>query len=239
MRCQLTGCEGKGVRAHIIPKSFYNLDYSQSVPLLVLTNSDDGYNGKSFAGIYDTTIVTDQGERVFSPWDDYACELLLTSTSKFRERTDQGQVLALELAEYHYVSLKLFFLSVLWRAHASSQLFFRDVGLGPFEEPLRQALLAADPGDINFFSVTLGCFIDMANRSAMLNPFRERIGGVNHYRVFMGRYIAYIKVDRQRTPALFREACLAPGRPLTILTRSFDQSEEKVVLRKLVEQADV
>ena len=239
MRCRLTGFEGRGVRAHIIPKSFYNLDYSQSVPLLVLTNSDDGYNGKSFVGIYDSSIVTDQGERLFSPWDDYACDLLLKNTSMFRERTDQGQVLALELPEYDYALLKLFFISVLWRAHASSHTFFRNVNLGPFEEPLRQALLSANPGDMNFFSVTLGCFIDMANGTAMLNPFRERIESVNYYRIFMGRYIAYIKVDSKRTPPLFRDACLADGRPLTILAQSFDQSKEKVVLRKLVETAEV
>src|SRR2546427_4160510 len=114
MRCLLTGTEGKGVKAHIIPKSFYDLDYSQPVPIEIIPNSENGYNGKSFVGIYDSKIVTAEGEQLFAPWDAYAHELLVRRRDSLKARTSGGQVIALEAADYDYTQLKMFFLSVLW-----------------------------------------------------------------------------------------------------------------------------
>jgi hypothetical protein len=236
MRCLLAGTEGKGVKAHIIPKSFYNLDYSQPVPLEIITNSEDGYNGKSFVGIYDSKIVTAEGEQIFSPWDAYAHELLIRGRDTLRKRVSAGEVIALEAEAFDYFKLKLFFLSVLWRASVSTQPFFRRVKLGPFEPPLRDALLRSDPGDKHFFSVSLACFVNMPTKTSMRDPFRERYEQVNYYRFYLGSYIAYVKVDRQTTPGVFDQFTLAPERPLRIVARNFDQSKEKVVMRKLVEE---
>ena len=155
-----------GVRAHIIPKSFYNLDYSQPIPLHILTNSDSGYDGKSFTGIYDSTIVTEKGERVFSGWDNYAHQLLVADRDELSEVRDGGEVLCLRAPQYRYDQLKLFVLSVLWRASVSGQPYFAKVRLGPHEEPIRQALLAGDPGDERFYSVTLACFVDLRDESS-------------------------------------------------------------------------
>jgi hypothetical protein len=234
MRCLLTDTEGKGVKAHIIPKSFYDLDYSQRVPLLVITNSDDGYNGTSFVGIYDSGIVTIEGEKVFNEWDAYAHQLLIRDREQLGKRVSGGDVIALEKSQYDYPKLKLFFLSLLWRASVSTQRFFRRVNVGPFEPTLREAILRGDPGDIDFFSTTLACFVDMPTRAAILDPFRERYERVSYYRFFLGNYIAYIKVDSQRTPAPFDTFALAPDRPLCILGRNFDTSKEKFLMRKLV-----
>lgn len=45
-----------------------------------------------------------------------------------------------------YTNIKLFHLSVLWRASVSTLGTFNDVRLGPHEDRIRQMLLARDPG---------------------------------------------------------------------------------------------
>ena len=224
------------MKAHVIPRTFYNLDYSQRVPLEIITNSDDGYNGKSFVGIYDSGIVTAEGERVFNPWDTYAYEMLIRRRKALTTRTSDGVVIALEAPKYDYAKLKLFFMSVLWRASVSTQPFFRRVSIGRYEAILREALLQSNPGDKDFFSVVLACFLDMPTKTAMMDPFKEWYEQVVYYRFYLGAYIAYIKVDRQRTPSAFKDFAFELGRPLTIVGREFDRSKEKVVMRKLVEE---
>lgn len=232
--CKLTGDVGKGVRAHIIPKSFYNLDYSQPIPLHILTNSDSGYDGKSFTGIYDSTIVTEKGERVFTGWDDYAHQLLVADRDKLVEKRDRGEVLCLLAPQYRYDQLKLFVLSVLWRASVSKQPFFSRVHLGPHEETIRTALLAGNAGDENFFSVTLACFVDLRDETAMMDPFAQRDKGVNYYQLYLGRYIAYIKVDSRSASPEMAEFALRPNSQLVLIAREFHGSKEKDVMRKML-----
>lgn len=236
MQCLLTGTEGSGVRAHIIPKSFYTLNYSQKVPLEIITNSEDGYNGKSFTGIYDSGIVTEEGERIFNSWDTYAYTLLVRDRDKLRKQYSSGDLIALEADAYNYQWLKLFFMSLLWRASVTTQRFFRRVDVGPFEPCLREALLASNPGKSDFFSTTLACFINMPTGSVMMDPFREKYEQVNYYRFYLGTYIAYVKVDNRPTPNVFNEFALAPGRSLTIVGRDFHVSKEKVLIQRLIEE---
>jgi len=236
MKCRLTGIEGKGVKAHIIPRSFYNLDYSDPIPLRIITNSETGYNGKSFIGIYDPSIVTIEGERIFSPWDDYAYKLLVVDRSKLVEiKGNNGEVIALTLPNYDYTQLKLFFLSVLWRASVSNQSFFQRVALGEHEPILRKAILSQDAGKADFYSVVLSCFTDVArDHTVMMDPFRERYDGINFYRLYIGHYVACIKVDCRIANKTMRDVQLTEGVPLTIIARDFHLSKEKNIIRRVI-----
>ena len=72
MKCKLTGKEGKGIRAHIIPRAFYAIDPDEKKPHRLVTNSEGHYSQNLHIGVYDSAIVTEEGERIFSKWDDYA-----------------------------------------------------------------------------------------------------------------------------------------------------------------------
>jgi hypothetical protein len=141
MKCKLTGIDGRPVKAHIIPKSFYVKDPGERKPNKIITNTKGVYPKKSPIGIYDETIVTEEGERIFTSWDDYAAELLLAKKSDFKKRFNKGECIAFEIENYDYEKLKLFFLSVLWRASVSSHEFFKKVKLGGHENIIRDALL--------------------------------------------------------------------------------------------------
>ena len=127
MRCKLTGKEGSGVDAHIIPRAFYRLEGDQPPGLKVLSSTLGTYPRRSQIGEYDNLIVTEHGERLFSPYDDYAKELLIDGREAFHELRHENRIVGFGVDGYDYARLKLFILSVLWRASVSSRAFFNKI----------------------------------------------------------------------------------------------------------------
>lgn len=94
-----------------------------------------------------------------------------------------GEKLAYNFGLCDYEKLKLFFLSVLWRAGVSKQQLFNKVQLGPYEEKLKQVVLSKEVGGVENFSVALSKFDAPANVTGILNPDRTKYEDVNHYRL--------------------------------------------------------
>jgi hypothetical protein len=234
MKCKLTGLEGKGVDAHIIPKSFYAIDPYEKLPTRLFTNANGQYTKRSPQGIYDRTIVTEDGERIFSALDDYAAQLLICGEDEFESLHHIGELVAYQVAKYDYVKLKLFFLSVLWRASVSSHHFFRKVNLGPHEFGIREALLSGDPHDTDWFAVTLARWSDHKDGIGMMDPFRERYEGINYYRLYLGNYVVYCKVDQRLPGEAFRSIQLTPERPLIVIARELKKSKEFSIMAQIV-----
>ena len=63
-----------------------------------------------------------------------------------RERESWESTPTYEIADFDYARLKLFFISVLWRAHLSQDQFFDAVDLGPWQSTARQMIWEGDPG---------------------------------------------------------------------------------------------
>ena len=57
-----------------------------------------------------------------------------------------------------WTTLKLFLLSVLWRASISSRPFFQYVSLGSFEEKIRRMLIAEDPGAASAYPCVMSTY---------------------------------------------------------------------------------
>ncbi|MEY9717845.1 hypothetical protein ABIA22_000335 [Sinorhizobium fredii] len=163
--CKLTGKTGKFVKCHLIPKALTKPD-TAGMPF---TEFDGLQPKKVFSSWYDTTIVTREGEDVLADLDNWAIAYLrksrlvwsgwgpvTTMADAFQKvpfGTGQG-VREVEVPEP--TMLKLFFLSLLWRAAVSRRPGFRDISL-PEEEValLTEALLSGDPQGANFFPTSL------------------------------------------------------------------------------------
>ena len=236
MKCKLTGTEGKGIKAHIIPKSFYVIDPNETQSTRLVTNAKGHFPQKVPIGIYDDTIVTDEGERIFSEWDDYACDLLLNNRNKFEELKHDGRVVAFQLSNYDYTKLKLFFLSVLWRASTSCRPFFRRVDLGPFEPEVRKALLSQDPKNTDWMAICLAKWSDNPKGAAMMDPFRTHFEGRNYYVMYLEHYIVYFKVDKRVAKNPLRALQLNPSAPLIAVGRELKESKEFKSMIQLVTQ---
>lgn len=234
MKCKLTGIEGQAVKAHIIPESFYINDPDQKGLNKIITNTEGQYPKRSPVGIYDTSIVTDEGERIFSPWDDYAADLLLGKKDKFKKLYNDSECVAFQIDNYNYEKLKLFFLSVLWRASVSEHVFFGKVDLGPHEVVIRNALLRNDAGDSDWYSVNLSTWSDQSEGMMIMDPFKERYDGINYYRIYLDGYIAYLKVDKRIAKDPLRSIQLSPNKPLIVVARELSKSKELPILRKIV-----
>lgn len=236
MKCKLTGEEGEGVRAHIIPRSFYNIDPEEKLPSKILTNVEGQYARRSHVGIYDSEIVTDQGERLFSPWDDYAKELLIDRRQEQTVMMRSGEAIGFEQKEFDFERLKLFFLSVLWRASVTSQPFFYGVNLGPHEAIIRDILLRSSVNDSDGYDVTIARWAGDPDSMGMLNPHSTRFDKIRYIQMYIYQYIVYIKVDKQNSNHIFDRIRMKFGQPLRIIGRDLESSKERNIMIKLVQE---
>lgn len=229
--CQLCGKTAKLIRAHIIPKSLYkDLQDTNGGVSKLITNTVGIHSKRIPMGIYDPKIVCEDCEKLFSPWDDYAKWFFDKNVPKCVSTKDK--VVAYDYGLPDYQKLKLFFISLLWRAHASQQPFFRRINLGPHAADVVTKIKNADPGTPDEYSIVLARF-DHPLSEAIQDPFRSRIFNINCYRFYLPSYFFIIKFDKRPFPDGFRELMLQPGINFHALARDFTASKEMIFLKKL------
>lgn len=235
--CKLTGELGKAIRSHIIPKSFFNLKEPENPPLIM---SADGSFKKSRIGIYDDGLVTARGEEYFKNIDDYAYKILISKRDSFIDLTVEGQKVGKALLDYDYKKLKLFFLSLLWRASETAQPPFSAVGLGPHSPLIKDMILNGNPGSPEDYAVILFRFPEAKSLQSgtTLFPFPARISDRNWYRFFLCEYCALIKVDSQKTPSPFDFMKILPDEKLCVFDREFPNSPEAKVVNQILTSAE-
>lgn len=234
MTCRLCGLDKPLIDAHIIPRPFFTVPAMLGSGAKVLSDKSGEFPKRSRTGIYDPGILCAPCDREIGVWDQYGVELLCHGLADFARVASSSGVAALVLPSFDYHRLKLFFMSVLWRAGVSSHPFFRRVQLGPHAERLGERLLARDPGAPEDYSVALSAFTvgrDVPPEGLpIMDPFRERWSGVNAYRVSLGVVAAYVKVDKVRFTGPLSNYCLRPGERLVLVAREFGRSRELRVI---------
>jgi len=232
MRCQLCGEDRKLIEAHILPRSFFGIDPAERQPSRLVTNVAGRYGRKMPKGAYDPSIVCEECERRFSAWDDYGAELFLQRWDEFERLEHLGEHVGYRLATFDYNRLKMFFLSVLWRAAVSSHEMFYAVKVGPYGEALKRAVIDSRPGGPDEFAVALQAFD--STDVGMLNPMAERFEGVRYYRFYLSHVIAFVKVDSRPPPDSLRPLTIQPGGALWLASKTFAGSPEREIMRNLV-----
>lgn len=219
--CKLTGIRGRGVKAHIIPRSFYDFDKADHKPGKVIQLAGERTRiGKSPIGEYDDQIVTVEGEAYFSDGDTYACDCLIRRGQAGKLYHDGQQPLCIEIADFDYRKLKLFFLSLLWRAGVTSRRLFRHVRLGPHEERIRQLILKKVPGNPEDYAVILGIHRNTPKYGLPMlepKPLRDDETRVRYYRFSLGHLIACVKVDQQPYGQSWKDFVISPSGPLRFI----------------------
>lgn len=239
--CRLCGQGRPLVKAHAVPEAFFRaisrMDTS-GAPILV-SNKPLAPAKRAPIGVYDPQILCAECEKRFGPWDDYAASVLINELDTGMRALGAGrEVLAFQRASVDYARLKLFFVSLAWRASVSAMPFYRNVNLGPYEERARQMILNDQPGEVNEFGVVMARRIASpqmeAVASSMISPFREKLDGVNFVRIYLGRVVSYVKVDRRPMQSPFDEVVLRPGRPLVMPAQEFDRGRDLDAMRNIV-----
>jgi hypothetical protein len=228
--CKLCDEKAALVQSHVIPRAFF--DAKGSEPLKLISNIEGRYPRRSPIGVYDR-IVCNACEKGFANYDSYAAKILLQSIGEYQRVEYRGELIALRGPKIDYRLLKLFAISVLWRAAVASHDFYNRVQLGPFEARAKEMLRSRDPGDSEEFAVWWAVF-DIESPPAIMDPFRERYEGVTTYRIYFGKVVGYIKVDRRPTPDPFKDLTLAPDRDLIFVGRDYENSKDREVMRKVL-----
>jgi hypothetical protein len=163
--CKLTGKRGIYVRAHLIPKALTR-PATKGAPLI-----QGGYGShptRRWDSWYDTQLVIRAGEKILEDLDTWAIREL-----RKHHLIWSGRVPAAHVPSDHYLipnthwgvrpieginphKLRLFFLSLLWRAAATDLMEFSDIVLPPDElETLRLMLLRGDTLPLSFYPAQL------------------------------------------------------------------------------------
>jgi hypothetical protein len=200
------------------------------------TNSPGSFPKGMPVGPYDRTILCAECDRRIGPWDQYGQQVLLRRFQKATPITHQAETVAWSLENVNYTKLKLFFVSLLWRASISSHEFYKRIAVGIFEKRLREMVLTSEFGDAQEFAVILARFANVSMK-AMLDPHPEKFEGINFCRFYLSEFVTYIKVDKRPVPKSLSEFHLQVGKPLTILARSLQGSSDHRLMQKIAKSA--
>jgi hypothetical protein len=227
--CQLCGIDRKLIDAHIIPKSFWNINQDGRGPLAVLSSRPNWQPKRSPLGEYDNNILCAECDNILGRFDQHFVENLVKAQGVPIVNAIGATVLNYDKADAAKVHALI--TSIAWRASKSQRDYFGRVQLGPYENLLK----ASFGGDVDA-QAKLDCFMsEFDERNAcFLNPQYSRFTGVRMLVIYANRFTFYVKVDRQETPEEFRNLIIREGRPVLSLVRKWEGSKQWQALRKLV-----
>ncbi len=227
------GCqkERKLIKAHIIPESFFRGLREGKLSPEIHSTAGGFYPKKAPIGVYDKEILCNECEQIFQKYDDYGCQILIKNESNFEPLDHEGKHVGYRINSIDNKKLKLFFLSVLWRASISRHYFYSRVALNKLENKLKELIWNNNPGGKHDFSFALGKFEDDGAGRTIQNPFQERFWGIRYYRFYMYGYVLYIKSDSQKTPPIL-DKLIPDDDSLIVVTRGTieDSKEYKMLL---------
>ncbi|MFZ1546919.1 MAG: hypothetical protein WAT12_07435, partial [Candidatus Nitrotoga sp.] len=188
-------------KSHIIPESFFLSEGSDDETPFLATNIPGIFPKRRPIGEYDDKILCKECEKLFGPWDNYAKVLLIDEVGQFQLVAEDKDYKGYSKEKYDYKKLKLFCLSVLWRASVSNRACFERVSLGPHEKVIRDMIQTGDPGSKDKYSVQLYRFhgADYGMPVLMPNKMRTKYG-FQYHRIYLGSNFFDIKTDKRKTP---------------------------------------
>lgn len=165
-RCLLTGNEGKFVDSHLIPRALTK-HHTAGRPFIQTRGSRRPVRRQT--SWYDPKLVTREGEDILSDYDNWAVaefrkHRLIWDSWGLRKRLFVEDHQTIDGTDYglrcirgiEQARLRLFFLSLLWRAAASDLTEFEEVKIPSDElEQLRKTVREGTIGDLDFFPVSL------------------------------------------------------------------------------------
>ena len=226
MLCKGCGQDKDLIKAHVIPEAFFRgLRHEKNHPRII-TDVQGVYPKKAPIGVYDKEILCLECEGIFANLDDYGQSTLLQNSGRIEELKRGAELLGYAIRDIDLDLFKLFLIGVLWRASVSSHDFYAKVKLGPYEKRIKDVVWNRLALGVGEFSYVMSRFKDDKLGKTMLNPHPERWYGVKYYRIYMFGYVVHIKVDKLRTPNLFRPFEMGGKGDLFMVAREIENSAE-------------
>jgi hypothetical protein len=216
-------------KAHIIPRSFFKGvrgKANYSVEMRVSKNAmDERYHQ---AGNYDCRILCEECERKFSPYDAHGYSVF---TKVFEDRNIYRDPAGIECAyllpNVDFRLLKLFVLSLLWRASVSSLYLFRDVNLGQrHQDRIKFFISSGTIEGADEYQFVCSHQRDHPYPKVIMAPWKRRIEGINYVQFYVPDIQILVKVDRRRLPDFLAKTVIRPKPPHYLVFMPFQGSVE-------------
>lgn len=218
--CKLCGKPGALVKcSHVIPKWMYAYG-----PMRLLTSHTSEFEQRSPTGVYGQFVCADCEDK-FQKWDDYAARVLRGNSTLDTIESPSGLIRVHNFGHYDYIELKLFYLSVLWRAYACEHRFFDQLGLGNYAETLANCLLTKDKSLIDSIDVW-PTYSRHLFALGVLEPRLVSLNDMSYWQLYMPHYQALIKIDEKPSPEHLKHMMLTEGKPLYMVEKNFDEFGE-------------
>ena len=253
--CKLTGETGRFVKSHILPRALTK----PSRPGAPIVGAQRGTRPTRYwDSWYDDRLVILRGEKILAALDDWAIrvlrsrQLIWSSWSGLELRAEDHKRIGDSPYGIRTVSgfdtsrMRLFFLSLLWRAAASSRQEFHETSLPPENlAELRQRIIEGDPGSLDFYPISLVQLSTVGpphNMAPIIRTTEVPASGDHpeqkfpHYRFYIEGLVAHIYVPPQSHQARksFGGLILGARDELGIVTVTYEASYQDRALRQAI-----
>jgi len=235
MICKLCQKDKKLVKSHIVPEwIFRNLypDPKNRNGSLMIVKLKGGAIKRPI-GIYDKNILCRKCDNEIGVYDNYGKKIFFDSQLKKHPNTD----LAYFINNTDVSLVKLFFISILWRASISTREEFLKINLGNFEEKFRKTIL--NKKDLHEIDVIFGKFnsekYHLITEKNILLPYKTEISGINFYIIYLPKGLkCWIKVDNNPILESLSRVSLNNCKKILILNiGNYEESKEFNFLKRV------
>lgn len=194
--------------SHIYPEWIYSPLYDDKHRLEVLSVVPEGKNEYEQKGMRQR-LLCDECEQKLSVWEGYARNIFVAPIQPLEAVHHDGMI---EVRGLDYVKMKLFELSIIWRAGVSTLPFFAKCQLGAsHSEALRRQLDESEPGHPDRYGVLMfGLKVGRSKDTfqVITEPRPVRSYGVRAYNLTFGGFLWLFHVSSSDPPAPLRQGFL-------------------------------
>lgn len=219
MACRLCLRDKPLIKSHIISKFLWKPLKHEEGKFYALSAGERNVEFKMQDGPKEPMLCEDCDQQI-GRYEQYVRQVLYGKPEEgdygFRIHEVKG---GLCLTGLDYAKFKLFQLSILWRAHTSTNRFFQEIKLGRHAEQMREMLVNENPGRPTDY----GCFVlgvlDEPGEildNAILSPAAQRIDNHRCYRLFFGGYFWVFIVSAHSNEIRHQEMLIGPAGELTV-----------------------
>lgn len=188
-------------KSHIIPEFLYKPLYDEKHRMHVLSINAKRPKPREQKGLREK-LLCDDCEGYLSKLETYACEAFYEDNGVEALHEEKF----VRVKNLNYKQIKLFLLSVVWRASVSSLEFFEQVNLGPHEEVIRRMLIDADPGPTSKYGVIPFALLHEGEIQIdlIVQPTWTRLNGHFGYRFIFGGFLWFFMISKHNPPSEIR-----------------------------------
>ncbi len=155
-KCRLRGEVGDLCHSHVLPEFMYEPMYDQNHRFVALSASGSGESEPVQKGYREYLLCRDC-EGYFGEWERQVAPVFRS----LRQRLHGASPNAVIRLPTQYASLKLFMLSLLWRASIAKHANYAAVDLASLEPIVRRMLCSATPGSEAAFPIVARAYANV------------------------------------------------------------------------------